>query len=147
MRIMRNGVRVSMGMEELIELLESDMIDSVIETLINLDDSGIEADFVIAMGSIEVDDDDDYDYDSNGIFFLDPDGHELDFDGIREEIMNRTFSEEIYLSQEELSDKHWVPNPSFLKDHLYAPLNLTEEDFRVKELLNLFSLDEDLDYV
>lgn len=133
MRIMRNGVRVSMGMEELIELLESDMIDSVIETLINLDDSGIEADFVIAMGSVEIDDDDDYDYDSNGIFFLDPDGHELDFDGIKEEIKKGTYS-------------------PYLTDDLYL-LNqavgsyLTEEDFRVKELLNLFSLDEDLDYV
>lgn len=130
MRIIRNGVRVSMGMEELIELLESDLIDSVIDTLINLDDSDIEADFVIAMDMIDIDSDEIED--TNGVFFLDPDGNELDFDGIKEEIKNRTFS-------------HYLTDDLYLLDHAVGSY-LTDEDRRVKNMLKLFSLDEDLDY-
>jgi hypothetical protein len=107
-----------MDLEELLEVLEDDMIDDILQTLMDLDESGIEASFEIAFEEVEVDEDEEM----SGVFLLDLDGNEVDLEGMLEEINGRASS------------------PLRLGN-----LRFTAEDLKVKQMLEWFDIQSDED--
>ena len=120
MKIIRNNVVLNMELEELLEILEDDMIDDILETLMDLDESGVEASFEISFQEVEIDEDEEI----PGVFLLDMEGNEIDLDDMLEDIA--------------------IMTKSPLKR---GSISHTLEDVKVKQMLKWFDRKDEDDYI